>query len=286
MSTDLPAARHAAAAPLDRPEDVPGGLRRYVHILAICWRAAISQQLEYRADLFAKAVMSAFWLVWASLGVSVYFRFTGSVAGWSYAEVLVVVGLFFTVNGLRQAFLDPNLDQMRDYVRRGTLDHVLTQPVDSQVLVSLRHIGMANLADPMMGLALAGVGVALSGRGLGVGAIASFALLLLAALALLYALVLGLMCLAVLLVGADDLGSVSFSVVELARFPVQAYRRPLQTLLVVVPVAFLTTLPAQALLGRLEPVMLLVAPGVATLAVAAASLGWHRVLRRYTGASG
>lgn len=273
-----------SASPHDRG-DVPAGLRRYVHILGICWRAALAQQLEYRADLLAKTVMSAFWLGWAAVGVSVYFRFTGSVAGWSYAEVLVVVGMFFTVNGLRQAFLDPNLDRMREYVRRGTLDHLLVQPIDAQLLVSLRHLGMANLGDPVLGLALVGVGLRLSGRGLGVVAVTSSALLLLAALALLYALVLGLMCLAVLLVGADDLASVSFSVVELARFPVQAYRQPLQTLLVVVPVAFLTTLPAQALLGRLAPVMLLVAPGVALLAVAGASVGWHRVLRRYTGAS-
>lgn len=267
------------------PADVPGGVGRYVRILAICWRAAVSQQLEYRADLVAKTLMSAFWLAWAAVGVSVYFRFTGSVAGWSYAEVLVVVGLFFTVNGLRQAFLDPNLDLVHEYVRRGTLDHVLTQPVDSQLLVSLRHVGMANLADPVLGLVLTGVGVHLSAQVPGVADVASFLLLLLAGLVLMYAMVLGLMCLAVLLVGADDLGSVSFSVVELARFPVQAYRQPLQTVLLVIPVAFLTTLPAQALLGRLEPVMLLVAPAVASAAVAAASLGWHRVLRRYTGAS-
>jgi len=273
------------AAPTGR-DDVPAGWLRYVRILGICWRAAVSQQLEYRAELLATTLMSAFWLAWAALGVSVYFRFTGDIAGWAYPEVLVVIGLFFAVNGLRQAFLEPNLDLMREYVRRGTLDHVLTQPVDSQVLVSLRQVGLANLADPVLGLALAGVGVALSGRGVSVGAIASFTLLLAAALVLLYALVLGLMCLAVLLVGADDLGSVSFAVVELARFPVQAYRQPLQTLLVVVPVAFLTTLPAQALLGRGDPVMLLVAPVVAGVAVAAASLGWHRVLGRYTGASG
>ena len=245
----------------------------------------MSQQLEYRADLVAKTLMSAFWLAWAAVGVSVYFRFTGSVAGWSYAEVLVVVGLFFTVNGLRQAFLDPNLDLVHEYVRRGTLDHLLTQPVHSQLLVSLRHVGMANRADPVLGLALTGVGVHLSAQVPGVADVASFLLLLLAGLVLMYAMVLGLMCLAVLLVGADDLGSVSFSVVELARFPVQAYRQPLQTVLLVIPVAFLTTLPAQALLGRLEPVMLLVAPAVASAAVAAASLGWHRVRRRYTGAS-
>ncbi len=266
-------------------EEVAEGWRRYAHILAVCWRAAVAQQLEYRADLAAKTLTSAFWLAWAAVGVSVYFRFTGSIAGWSYGEVLVVVGLFFTVNGIRQAFFEPNLELMGEYVRRGTLDHVLTQPVDSQVLVSLRHVGMHNLVDPVLGLVLVGVGVGLSGRDVSVGGVAAFVLLLAAAVVLLYALVLGLMGLAVLLVGADELGTVSFSVVELARFPVQAAGQPLPTVLVVVPVAVRTTVPARALLGRLEPVWLVASPVVAILAVAGASLWWRRVLRRYTGAS-
>ncbi len=262
-----------------------GGWRRYAHVLAVCWRAAVAQQLEYRADLVAKTLMSAFWLVWAAVGVSVYVRFTGDIAGWAYGDVLVVVGLFFAVNGVRQAFFEPNLELMREYVRRGTLDHVLTQPVDSQVLVSLRHVGMHNLADPVLGLALAGVGVWLGETTPTPAGLASAALLLVAALVLLYALVVALLGLAVRLVGADELGTVTFSLVELSRFPVQAYRQPLQTLLVIVPVAFLTTLPAQALLGRLDPVWLVVSPAVAVGAVAGASLWWRRVLRRYTGAS-
>jgi ABC-2 type transport system permease protein len=251
----------------------------------VCWRAAVSEQLEYRADLAAKTLTSAFWLAWAGIGVSVYFRFTGDVAGWSYGEVLVVVGLFFAVNGIRQAFFEPNLVRMTEYVRRGTLDHVLTQPVDSQVLVSLRHVGMHNLVDPVLGLVLVGVGLFVEGRVPSVADIASFVLLFLAAVALLYALVLTLMALAVLLVGADDLDTVSFSLVELSRFPVQAYRQPLQTLLVVVPVALLTTVPAQALLGRLSWWWLLASPGAALVAVALAGLAWRRSLRHYSGAS-
>ena len=35
---------------------------------------------------------------------------------------------------------------------RGTLDQVLTQPVDSQVLVSLRRVDMHNAVDPVLGL--------------------------------------------------------------------------------------------------------------------------------------
>ena len=266
-------------------DDVVGGWRRYLRILAICWRAAVAEQLEYRADLLAKTLMSAFWLAWAALGVSVYFRFAGDIGGWSYGEVLVVVGLFFALNGTRQAFLEPNLERLGEGVRRGTLDHILTRPVDSQLLVSLRHVDMHNLVDPVLGLVLVAVGVVVSGRTVTPGGLAGFLLLGAAALVLLYALVLGLMCRSVLLVGAEELSTVSFSVVELSRFPVQAYRKPLQTLLVVVPVAFLTTLPAEALLGRLAPYWLVVSPLVALIALTAASLGWRRVLRHYTGAS-
>ncbi|MGL5864185.1 MAG: ABC transporter permease [Phycicoccus sp.] len=274
-----PARRGAGA------DEVPGGWRRYAHILAVCWRAAVAEQLEYRADLVAKTLTSAFWMAWAGIGVSVYFRFTGDIAGWGYGEVLVVVGLFFALNGIRQAFLEPNLERMTEYVRRGTLDHVLTQPVDSQVLVSLRHVGMHNLVDPVLGLVLVGVGLGVAGQTPSVADAGAFILVLLAGVALLYALELGLMALAVLLVGADELGTVSFSLVELSRVPVQAYRQPLQTLLVVVPVALLTTVPAEALLGRLPWWWLMASPSVAVAAVGLASLGWRASLRRYTGAS-
>ena len=269
-----------------------GGPLRYVRILGVCWRAAVAEQLEYRAELVASTLMSAFWLAWAAAGVSVYFRFTGDIAGWTYPEVLVVVGLFFALNGMRQAFLEPNLEMIRDYVRRGTLDHVLLQPVDAQVLVSLRRVGLSNLADPLLGAALVGVGLVVhardgdSGAEPGPGDVAAFLLCLLAALVLLYALVLALMAVSVMLVGAEDLGTLSFSAVELARFPVQAYREPLQTALVVVPVALLTTVPAEALLGRAGPTDVLAPPVVAAAALAAATLLWRRALRGYTGASG
>jgi len=86
-------------------------------------------------------------------------------------------------------------------------------------------------------------------------------------------------------VGAEELDQVAFGAVELSRFPVQLYRNPLQTVLTVVPVAFLTTFPAQALLGRLEPALLLGCPAVSLVAVTLARLLWRRSLRHYAGAS-
>ncbi|GHJ54610.1 ABC transporter permease [Nonomuraea sp. TT08I-71] len=261
------------------------GLAAQARIIGICWRAAIAAELEYRVNFLATLAVSTFWLLWATAGASVYFRFTGTVAGWAHAEVLVVIGLFFALNGLRQAVLQPNLDQMTEYVRRGTLDFLLTKPFDAQLLVSLRQLDVGNLLDLLLGLGLAGVGVALAGHGLTVGALAAFLVLTVAAIGLLYAMTVLLMALAVVTMAGEELGSISFGVVELARFPVQLYRNPVQAVLTVVPVAFLTTYPAQALLGRLDARLLLIAPTVAGGALVLARLAWRRALRGYTGAS-
>ncbi len=47
----------------------------------------------------------------------------------------------------------------------------------------------------------------------------------------------------------------------------------------------MTTVPAEALVGRLSWWWLIASPGAAILAVALASFGWRRALRRYSGAS-
>lgn len=59
-------------------------MSRYLRLLVIFWRAAFSTELEYRVDAAANAVLSLFSVVWAAVGVSVYFQFTDAVAGWTY----------------------------------------------------------------------------------------------------------------------------------------------------------------------------------------------------------
>ncbi len=261
-------------------------LRRYGRLLGIFWRSTFAAELEYRANFAANAMLSLFWTAWAALGVRVFFRFSETIAGWSYGELLVVVGLFFTVNGLRQALFDPNLDRMTDYIRNGTLDFLLTKPVNTQFMVSFRHLGVYNLLDPILGIGLSAAGLVLVGRRPSVVHVGAFAVMLSVAVVLLYALTLVLMAAAVRMVNSEGVGHVGYMAVELSRFPVQLYRNPLQTVLTIVPVAFLTTFPAHALLGRLDGRLLIVGPALAIVAVATGSYGLRRSLRSYSGASG
>ena len=261
-------------------------LRRYVGLLGIFWRSTFSAELEYRANFAANTALSVFWTVWAALGVRVFFRFSDTIAGWDYGELLVVVGLFFTVNGLRQALFAPNLSRMTDYIRNGTLDFLLTKPVNTQFMVSFRQLGVYNLLDPVLGISLSAIGLVSANRIPTPGSLVAFVLMLAVAAMMLYALTLVLMAAAVRLVNSEGLDNVAFVAVELSRFPVQLYRNPVQTVLTIVPVAFLTTFPAEALLGRLDGRLLLVGPVIGALAVALGSVAFRRSLRSYSGASG
>lgn len=129
-------------------------IMRYLRLLSIFYRYSILQELEYRVNFLANIFMSAFWLVWAVVGVSVFFLHRDKMGDWSYPEVLMVVGLFTFFTGLMEAFLRPNVGAVIEQIRDGTFDFVLTKPVNAQFIASLRNVVVWRLSDVIIGLGL------------------------------------------------------------------------------------------------------------------------------------
>ncbi len=259
---------------------------RYLRLLTIFYENTFISELEYRLSFWSNLLLSLFWLFWAALSVRVYFFHADSIAGWTYPELLIVMGLFFAMNGYRQMLLTPNLSHISEYVRMGTLDYILTKPVDSQFLVSLRYLGVYNWGDPLLGLGLVAFAFWRLGRLPSAGDVLLFALMVLAAMVLLYSFSLIVQTTTFWLVNVERADTVVMGLLETGRFPVNFYRGWIRgALTVVIPVAFMTTFPAQALLGRLSWQAALAAVGLATTLFAVAAVFWHRALRYYTGAS-
>ncbi len=261
-------------------------MRRYLRLLGIFYRTTFETELEYRLNFWSNIGLSVFWLIWAALSVRVYFVHADTIAGWRYEELLIVMGLFFAMNGYRQMVLEPNLSRMSEYVRLGTLDYILTKPVDSQFLVSFRNLGIYTWGDPLLGLGLVALALWRLRYAPSALDLLQFALLLLAGAVLLYALNLIIQTFTIWLVSLREADSIVQGVLETGRFPVTFYQGWLRVFLTfVIPVAFMTTFPAQALLGRVAP---WVTPLALLLAAATLTLSawfWHFALRHYTGAS-
>jgi ABC-2 type transport system permease protein len=124
------------------------------------------------------------------------------------------------------------------------------------------------------------------GERIGAGEAAAFAVMLLAGGAIVYSFWLILASLSFWFVRVENILVIFQSMYEAGRWPISLYPGWLRFgLTFLVPVAFATTVPAEALTGRLDTPTLLGALALAAALLVASRLFWRTGVRHYSGAS-
>ncbi len=259
---------------------------RYLKLLGVLYKYSLLGELEYRVQLLANIAMSAFWLAWAVVGVTVFFMYADRMGDWSYPEVLMVVALFTLFNGLMESFLRPNIGSVIDQIRDGTFDFLRLKPVNVQFLASFRNIVVWHLIDVVIGIGLIVYALAQLGVVPSPAQIALFILMILTAMSIVYSLWLTIASLAFWFVRIDNITELFYGFYEAGRYPVTIYRGVVRAFLTfVVPVAFVTTFPASALLGRLDAATVVIGVTFGFASFILASRLWQFALRHYSSAS-
>jgi len=257
-----------------------------LRLVWIFFRVGVMGELAYRANFFMQLLESAVDLGTALGGLAVVFSYTATLGGWRPEEVAALVGVFFLVGGAIRLIVQPSMEQLLESVRDGTLDFTLTKPADSQVLVSIQRVEIWKLTDFVLGIAVIAVALTRLGARLGAREIAGFAAALIAGGIIVYSFWVILASLSFWFVRVENILVIFQSIYEAGRWPVTLYPRWLRIgLTFLVPVAFATTVPAQALAGRLSWQSLAGAYALAALLFAVARLLWRAGTRRYSGAS-
>jgi ABC-2 type transport system permease protein len=266
----------------------PGGtILRYLRVLRAYWAANLEEELQYRANFFASLASTVFWLLTAVLTAALFFGQTSELGGWSFWEVVSLLGVFNAVAGVVEAVLRPNIGRLVQLVRQGSLDFILVKPVDPQFQISFRRLVIWHVTDVVFGLALMAFAVTRMAQAPAPGAILAFGLSFAAGVAIVYSLWLALMTLAFWFVAVENLAVLFDALFESARFPVSAYPGALRFVLVyLLPMAWITTVPPSILTGRTGISTALVAAGVALATLALTRVLWRVALGRYTSAGG
>lgn len=262
-------------------------VRRYARLLGVQLRMSLLLAMQYRGDFLVEGVVSLFFTVTALVPLFVVFGEREAVAGWSFGEALIVTGFFTLLGGVLEGAINPSLGIVVDHIRKGTLDLVLMKPVDAQFLMSTqRFIPWRATALPA---ALVIFAYAFSELGRAPTALEIMAALGLvcAAIVILYSLWIMVVSAAFYVVRVDNLTFLLSSIFDAARWPSSVFRGALAVIFTfVIPLALMTTYPAEALLGRIEPLRVVLALGGSLLFAALARLVWRRALGRYTSAGG
>jgi ABC-2 type transport system permease protein len=261
-------------------------MMRILRVVRAQLRASLSLALQYRLEFVVEGLLALLWMAVTLVPLLVVFGTRSSVAGWTFAEMLVVLGWFVALKGVLEGTLSPALMQVVEHVRKGTLDFVLLKPADAQLLVSLAKI------EPWRVVDLAGAAFIFAYAFREIGHRPTLAQGLLAA-ALLWAAVLVLYSIAILVVSiafiavrVDNLLYLFQSVFDVARWPSSVFRGTLAIIFTyVLPLALMTTYPALALLGKLTTRTAASALLGSIAFAGVARLIWLASIRRYTSAS-
>ncbi|RJQ83938.1 MAG: hypothetical protein C4519_05980 [Desulfobacteraceae bacterium] len=259
---------------------------RYFKLLAIFYKNALYAEMEYRANFIASALMSIFWVAFAWLGLYIFFFHRSQIGGWRFYQAMLVVGGFTLFNGLIEALLRPNITRIVEQIRLGTFDFVLVKPVNSQFMASLRHLSVFKLVDVGLGVGIIILalikGEIMPSTGqwfMALGFAANGALIL-------YSIWVLMVSTAFWFVRVDNITELFTSIYETGRFPVHVYPGWLRAALTfVVPIAFVTTFPAEALLGRAGPLFLGIACLLAAGLLTCSTVLWRFAVRHYSSAS-
>lgn len=259
-------------------------LKTYGKVLGLFWQTAIAAELEYRVNFLIASFSSMANLMGSLFSLFLFYRTGYEFAGWRWQAALLVLGLFTILQGLAATLFVPNLNRIVQYVEKGTLDFVLLKPISSQFWLSLRQLSPWGLPDMVLGTALIGYAsrlLQLAPTDLGVGV-----MLLALGCVILYSLWFMLGATSIWFVRIYNVTEVLKGLLEAGRYPVVAYPAIYRVFFTfVIPIAFLTTIPAEAMLGRLNAIWLVAALGLAIALLWLSHQFWQFALRFYTSAS-
>ncbi|HEU5315424.1 MAG TPA: ABC-2 family transporter protein [Chloroflexota bacterium] len=260
---------------------------KYLRLWRRFFRLALMRQTEYRANLALALVRSFSELALLVVTYVVFYRFADEVAGWTADEALLLLGVYWIFDGVWTALFTSGLTRLAALIQYGELDLVLLRPASSQFLVSCRLVNVYELLKVVTGVAV----VVYAGGRAGVVwspvAVSSALVVGACGLAVMYALRFCVVACTFWVIQISELYTLVSTFHSAARFPVQFFQRPVRDVLTyVIPVAFATTFPAQALLGEADPWLVPTGIALAAGALFVTNGFWRFALRHYTSAGG
>jgi ABC-2 type transport system permease protein len=260
---------------------------RYLRLLGIQLRISLVLSMQYRADFLLDGFIEIFWMATAIIPLFVVFQVRPLIAGWSFGAALIVMGWFTFLQGVLEGAINPSLVTVVEHIRKGTLDFVLIKPADAQFLVSTARFLPWRAVNLASAVAVFAWGFHVLGRVPSAGDVALAALTGVAASVVLYSLWILTVSAAFYFVRVDNLSQLFSAIFDAARWPVGVFRGIVRAVFTfVIPLALMTTVPAEALLGTLRGDALAGALGGTVIVFAVARVVWSRAIARYTSAGG
>lgn len=262
-------------------------MRKNFRLIRSFVKTAVAAQAGFRGDFFLGIFVSTMWLLAYVTLISTVFYNSSSVGGWSRAEVLIIFGLFEVLGGVIEMFIWSNIENFSQLVRDGSMDYIVTKPVDSQFHVVFRRFNLNAIG-------VLGAGVVALWYGFGhivyrpdVLHIGATLVLLLCAGTLYYSIAILVETMAFWFIRLDNISVLLDVTYVVARYPLNIFTGVMHKIVFyIIPLAFFATVPTLVLLDKV-PILPWLSAGtvLATIFFILSRLFWFQGLKAYSSAS-
>ncbi|HAM37645.1 MAG: Conserved membrane protein, multidrug efflux associated [candidate division WS6 bacterium GW2011_GWC2_36_7] len=259
---------------------------RYVRIWFLNLRASIKKSNTYKGEIFVRFFRTFFILGIQVLLLTLVFGNSEVYVGWTKAETYLVMGIWNLLNYFGWAFFGINLERLESRVLSGEFDFTLLKPLSSAWFSSFYDFSVYSVISSLSGFVLVGyyffitwgtlslTNVLLGVAGIIVGLLFWYAFYL-------------LLSSFTLANPRNGFLALVKEILGLAKYPVNIYSSSIQMVFfTILPIAFVTTVPASLIIGRMGYAFLIIGTGLAILFVRLSYWVWKQNVKKYVSAGG
>lgn len=260
--------------------------RTALNVAAVHFRVGALNELQYRSNFVMQLLQSAFQIGTGLIILFVVYSKTDTLNGWTRPELFAAYGVFTLMGGIVRTFIQPAVLDLAHGIDEGKFDFVLTRPIDSQLLQTVRTVNVWQLVDVLVGVIIVGLSIPDLPSALSAGSITLFVVLLVVGVVIAYCMWFIVASIVFWVVKLPAMDNLFFFVGRAAQFPISIYPTWFRIgLTVIVPLGIAVTAPAEAVTSRLSWVTVVAAAGVMVVLMVVCRALWVRGVRRYSGAS-
>jgi len=257
------------------------------------WRASakysIVRTMMFRGDFIVWSLVELFWMTVNLLLVSVIYRHTDTIAGWSKYEMMLLVGTSMLIQRFLMGFFWSSIFEMGRNVRTGNFDFFLAQPGNVMFMATTRKLDPDGLINAVVATGVVVYAANQLNLQPSVAQVALYAFMVLCGLVIHYSILVLSISLVFWLTSAQGVEGTYFTLTEFSRLPREAFKGIVTQALFVwlLPVVVVSNAPARVLIGRFaSDWRWTIGPFLFAAAwFALAVFVFHRGLRRYASAS-
>lgn len=127
---------------------------KYLKLLLEQCKISIMSVAVYRANFVLMIIQSFVNAVLGIVSIKYIYNYIDSISGWSYSEMMLLIGTSMLVNQVFRAFVLPNLNQFVSDIGNGNFDTVLLKPVSLIFLIFLGKIDLTSLVSAIAPIAI------------------------------------------------------------------------------------------------------------------------------------